>query len=709
MQTKKLYTKIMSIVLVVAFISLFIYLVVDLLSPLKELLFNGNDAPLKDTLEGYGILKYIFMVMLSAFQIFSTIMPGEPIQILSAITCGAAYGFLVCLVGIIIGNIIMYISVKLFNVEIKDKKHNQEELSLYIDKNEKQDVKSLTWFIIGLYLAPLIPDGVIAYTAVKNKMGFIRYLIVTTLGVIPQIVITITGSTIILKHSHNIFKISELLPVLIVGLVIFLAVYLTIKHKKSIINHIMNRSIRATIIWLIPLLILCIVDAYLLIKHKYLTCGIMFLVIIGYVLCYMIFDPKVAKYFTKKKMNDFKNDIVLNQNNFLWWFMYFILKTLFHRKVNLKVDKNNIEKFENPSIIVFNHCSAIDFINILPNVYPQKVNVVAAYYYFCNYHLGRLLNKYGVFPKFLYQPDISALKNMHKVIRNGNILFLSPEGRLSAYGEMESYIPSTVKFLKKEKCDVYIAKSYGAYFTKPKWAKNYRKGRVDLKFEKIFTKEQLETLSIEQIYFILHEKLYYNEYDWMEKEKVAFKGRKFAEGLEHILYICPVCKKEYTYKSKGNTMTCSHCKTKVKLNKYYQFESENYQIPKNIRDWYVFQKDLELQNIQDPNYKLQTNVTLKLPDPKGNGFSVVGKGVCTLTHQGINYKGTISGEDKDILFPLDTMPALPFGVREDFEIYHDQTLYYFIPDNIRKCVKFSVVEEQMYELYRKNNNFNPWD
>lgn len=704
----KIISKTLSLMLILFFIGIFIYLIYELFNPLKILVTTGDNTELQTILESYGIWKYIFMILLSTFQVFLTVMPGEPVQILSGITCGPLYGILNCVIGAAIGNTILYLLVKVCDFKIPNKKKNlsNDDIDNYI-KQEKEKTKIQTnLFILGLYFAPIIPDGVIAYTAIKSKMKYPRYILITTIGIIPQVVACITASTLFMRYSSEIFKLTYLLPFLIVGLIIFILIYLIIKFKKQIIKHILNRSIRSTILWLIPLTTLTILDCYLLLSHKFIACSIIFAILITLIISYIIFDSKISKAFTKRKMNEFKNDIVLYPNNFLSWIFNFVCKKIIYKKLNVSVNRNNIDKFTNPSIILFNHLSAYDFAVVMPQVYPQKANTVCAYYYFCNYHLGRLLNRYGCFPKFLYQPDISAIKNMHKVIKNNCILALAPEGRLSAYGEMESYIPSTVKFLKKECCDVYIAKSYGTYFAKPKWANNVRKGKVELNIEKIFSKEDLESKDIYEIYNILYEKLYYNEYEWMEEKRIPFKGKKFAEGLEQILYICPVCKKEFTYSSKNNIIKCEHCHTSIKLNQYYEFESNNTLIPKNIREWYIMQKTIERERIQDPNYTLSSKVKLKLPDPKGNGFCFVGEGICTLTHQGITYEGTINGNNKSILFKLENIPALPFGVKEDFEIYHDQTLYYFVPENIRECVKWSVVEEQMYEDYIKKNNIN---
>jgi len=704
---KNIISKIFSFVFVGFFIMTFIYLIYDLIGPLKELLINQDDGPFKDALEDYGIWKYIILTLLNTIQVFLTVMPGEPIQLLSGITCGILYGIIVCIVGIGIGNTLLYILINNFNMEMSDrKKRNTENYDKFLATEKSKDKKSFTWFILGLYFAPIIPYGVIAYTAAKGKMKYFRYILVTTLGTLPSILICITASNLLLKFTIDF---TSLIPILIFGTILFILIILIFKYKKQISNHILQRSIRATILWLIPLIILTILLSTFLLASKYITCAIIVLIIIIHIILYAIYGINLSNLFTRKKMDYFKNNIVLNQNGFIYWFFLHIFKLFFYKRLNVKLNKNGIEKLNNPSIVLFNHGSAVDFINVMIPIYPQKANMVTAYYYFCNYHLGRLLNQLGCFPKFLYQPDISAIKNMHKVIMNDGILFMSPEGRLSPHGQMESYIPSTIKFLKKEAVDVYVIKSHGAYFSKPKWSKTFRKGRIDTKYYHVFSKEDLLNMSYQEIYQKLYDVLYYDDYKWMAENNVSFKGKKFAEGLEQILYMCPVCGKEFTYESKGNIMECRHCHTKVKLNKNYYFECEHPSIPKTISDWYNYQKEMERKRILEGNYVLTSNVLLKQPDPKGLGFTVVGSGIATLSEEGIRYKGTINNEQKDILFKLENIPALPYGVGENFEIYHDQTLYYFIPENIRHNAKWSIVEEQMYIELQKKNNKLPWE
>ena len=390
---------------------------------------------------------------------------------------------------------------------------------------------------------------------------------------------------------------------------------------------------------------------------------------------------------------------VRKPGTFLYYMVYFVLKLFLFPKVKAKARLNDVDKIEPPYLLIYNHPSKFDFAYALLPLFPKKINSIIAYYYFCNYRFGRLLHHMGGFPKFLYHPDVSSIKNIKRVIRDKGILGIAPEGRLSAYGCMESLAPATEKLVKHLGVPVVMAKINGAYLTFPKWSKKVRRGRVEIEYEQILTAEEIKQMSAEEIKQVLNEKLYYDDFKWQEEKKIYYKGKNLAEGLEHLLYICPVCKEEFTFSAKGNDLTCSSCGVHVHLNNYYEFEADNPLIPKNIRDWYLYQKAVEKKNVERVNYLLESRVTLKFPDPAGKGFTKVGEGVTVMTEKGVTYTGTINGELKTVYFKIENIPAILFGINEDFEIYHDNTLYYFIPENIRECVKWSVVGEAMYNKY----------
>lgn len=683
-----------SLIVIGVLLAILVFISIDLYQPLRLFIETDNIIPLQKQIDTYGFWRYFFIVILHAFQVLLTIIPAQPIQIVAGLTCGPLLGFVSCIIGIFIGNTIIYFLVRIFKTK-PTLLYNSKQIAKLGTIPEKKPREGFYLFMLALYFVPAIPYGMVAYNAANSKINFIKYSLLTTLGTMPSLVICIAFGSFIL-NGYFLVSLLLIIGVCIVSL-------LSMKFGKQIINHLTNRSIRASLIWVMFFLVPFIMVIYFFVRKNAFALLITYGSIIFLVLLYWLFNKKVSRIFenmNKKYNMAYFQGPVKKINGFLYNIIAFFMKIYFFTRFRVKVNKTNLPKIERPSILIFNHPSKFDFMfSFLPYFPKTKVNTVIAYYYFCNRHLGKLLKNLGGIPKYLFQPDISAIKNISRVIKNKGVLGLSPEGRLSAYGELETIIPSTAKLIKKLGVQVIISKINGAYFSIPKWAKTWRRGRIEVTYHEVFSAKELKELSIKQIYQRLVEEIDYDEFAWQETNRVKYKGKRFAEGLEHILYRCPVCHKEYTYEALGDTLHCSYCHTEVTLNHYYDFITNNLNIPKNIKAWYLWQKEYEQKKIMDPDYSLTSEVTLKHPDPNGHGFTVVGSGQTTLTHQGVTYRGSIHGENKEIFFKIDGIPAIPFGVNEDFEIYDHNTLYYFVPKNIRECVKWSVVGELIYQKY----------
>ena len=683
-----------SVIVIGVLLAILAYVTIDLYRPFRIFIETDDIIPLQEQINKYGFWRYFFIVILHTFQVLLTIIPAQPIQIIAGLTCGPWLGFISCVIGIFLGNTIVYFLVRIFKTK-PTLLYNSKQMEKLGELPEKKPKEGFYLFILALYFVPAVPYGMVAYRAANSKINFIKYSLLTTLGTIPSLIICIAFGSFII---NGYFLVSLLL---IIGICI--VSLLSMKFGKQIISHLTNRSIRASSIWLMIFLI----PVFLIINFFYTKNAVALLIsygsIILLVFLYWLFNKRVSRIFenmNKKYDMAYFQGPVKKINRFLYHFLAFFMKIYFFLRFNVKVNKTNLPKIEQPSILIFNHPSKLDFMFSFLPYYPKyKVNTVIAYYYFCNRHLGKLLKNLGGIPKYLFQPDISAIKNISRVIKSNGILGLSPEGRLSAYGELETIIPSTAKLIKKMGVQVILSKINGAYFSIPKWAKTWRRGRVEVQYHQIFSAEECKMLSVKDIYNRLVSEIHYDEFDWQEKNRVKYKGKQFAEGLEQILYRCPICHKEYTYESCNDKITCSYCHSEIILNQYYDFVTNNLNIPKNIKMWYLWQKEWEKKNIADPNYSLTSEVTLKHPDPNGHGFVVVGSGITTLTHQGVVYRGTIHDEQKEIFFAIDSIPAIPFGVNEDFEIYDHNTLYYFVPKNIRECVKWSIVGELIYQKY----------
>ena len=182
--------------------------------------------------------------------------------------------------------------------------------------------------------------------------------------------------------------------------------------------------------------------------------------------------------------------------------------------------------------------------------------------------------------------------------------------------------------------------------------------------------------------------------------KLVYAGDRFSEGLENILYLNPLTHSLFQTNAKDDMFYLIDSNISFRLNGYYQFETNHPLIPKTIKDWFDLQKQYE-QKLIDENefYALETKVTLKMPDPDGKWFKVVGVGSVVLNKEGLTYHGNIEEEQVDFLFRLENMPSIPFGAGENFEVYHHGQFYSFFPDDPKTAVRFSIAGEILYETY----------
>ncbi|NLD25894.1 MAG: hypothetical protein GX661_00885 [Acholeplasmataceae bacterium] len=567
---------------------------------------------------------------------------------------------------------------------------------------------------ILLTVIPGSPIQILAGISIGPVLGFIACLIGIFLG-------NLTIYLLVRKFGHNTDAFYEnkdldemeklaakrgnrfftqllfvlyLIPVIPYGLIAFLGAKSKMKYPRFFL---------VTTFSAIPSVLLSIYLGRLLTDSDSVTMIILIVIFVLLTVMVTRHHKSIIKYLTNRPIKDmaYFQAGVRKPNPLLYAAVWVIVKLFFHPRVRVKINRNGVKKLKGPYILIYNHPSKLDFTYSISPLFPRRINAMVAYYYFCDYRLGRLIHAGGGFPKFLYHPDLSSIRSIKKIMKRNGIMAIAPEGRLSAYGCLESLAPATEKMIKRMGVPVVMAKITGAYLAFPKWSKYIRRGRVEVIFEQVLTTEEIDQMSTEEIENLLYQKLDYDDFKWQEERKIYYKGKKFAEGLEHILYYCPVCGQEYTTQTKDDHLFCTNCHTDILLNHYYEFETNRPEIPKNIRDWYLLQKQIERKNIEAEDYKLTSNVILKFPDSQGRGFSEVGSGKATLDKHGVTYQGTINGEEKEIFFKIENIPAILFGVNEDFEIYHDNTLYYFVPENIRSCAKWSVVAEQIYNKYVK--------
>ena len=363
---------------------------------------------------------------------------------------------------------------------------------------------------------------------------------------------------------------------------------------------------------------------------------------------------------------------------------------------------NKIGKPNSPSIILCNHGSFMDFIYAAALLRKYKPHFIVARLYFYHSVLGWLLRKVGAFPKSMFAMDMENAKNCLTVLKNKEILAMMPEARLSTTGRFEDIQGSTYSFIKKSGVDVYTIKISGDYLADPKWGKGFRRGAVvEAELDILFTAEQVQALSMEQLQQGIERRLSYDEWEWLQQHpNIRYRCSHIAEGLENILTVCPVCNGQHTLVTKKNKVLCEHCGYLTAVDNRYQFDA-GFRFT-DLRQWYDWQKQLLEQEIaQNGDYAMTTKVELRLP---GDGKGMTrhgGYGVCTLDREGLTYSGTKDGENVELHFSIQRIYRLLFGAGENFEIYDGTQILYFVPEERRSAVDWYMASMILHDMAAK--------
>ena len=134
-------------------------------------------------------------------------------------------------------------------------------------------------------------------------------------------------------------------------------------------------------------------------------------------------------------------------------FLIFVIRPFLN--LYYKITVEGIENFntDEPFVLVSNHKSLMDPILLITHL-PRKMKFMAKKELFDNKLLAYILNKAGAFPVNRGKNDINAIKTSMKVLKDGEILGIFPQGTRandSQHGQAKSGA-----FLIASKCNVPV-------------------------------------------------------------------------------------------------------------------------------------------------------------------------------------------------------------------------------------------------------------
>lgn len=180
--------------------------------------------------------------------------------------------------------------------------------------------------------------------------------------------------------------------------------------------------------------------------------------------------------------------------------------------------------------------------------------------------------------------DLALVRNIRRCMERGGILVLYPEARYANAGTSSSLPPSTAKLIRYLKVPVVTINMRGNYLQSPIWNLKKRKGvRPEADVRQLLTADQAAALPLEEIQEMVERALSYDEYTWQARTGMVIDVPWRAEGLEHPLYQCPVCGKEFLMASHGAELSCTACGARWRMDELGKLDGPRFS---HIPHWY---------------------------------------------------------------------------------------------------------------------------
>ena len=272
----------------------------------------------------------------------------------------------------------------------------------------------------------------------------------------------------------------------------------------------------------------------------------------------------------------------------IFWFM--------NSKLHYKGEFVKLEK-DKPCLVLCNHQTAWDMV-VLYMSFSRPLYFVASDDLFSEVYSKALEFVFAPIPKSKSLRDTSAIRAMKQVVNEGGSVAIFPEGNRTYSGKTEYIDPAIAKLVRFLKVPVILYNLEGGYGVMPRWGQKIAKGKYKGSVKRVIEPAEYQSMSDEELYNIIIKELFVDD----TTLNICVKGKRRAEFIERVLYICPDCGlSEFT--SNGNEFKCKKCGKTYHYNEDLTISGVGFESKfKYIKDWYDYQCDF-INNTDFSDYK----------------------------------------------------------------------------------------------------------
>ncbi len=310
---------------------------------------------------------------------------------------------------------------------------------------------------------------------------------------------------------------------------------------------------------------------------------------------------------------------------------------LLHRA---KITKVGTEGLRPPYVLLCNHNAFLDFKVATKAIWPHRANYVVAIDGF----IGReeLLRRVGCICKRKFTSDLTLVRQLKRVVQNGDVCMIYPEARYSLCGTTAVLPQSLGKLCKLLNVPVVTLICHGHHIDSPFWNLHPRGVKpTEAELTVQFTVEQLQKATADEINERLVAAFQYDEYAWQRARGIRVTYPKRAEGLEKVLYQCPACQTEFQMASEGSELFCRACKKRWTYLETGELLAQSGTTEfSHIPDWYEWERANVRAEVEAGTYDSGPLPVTVRSLPNAKRFLPLGEGTMRHDRTGFTVWGT---------------------------------------------------------------------
>lgn len=212
-------------------------MVIDLIPLLKQVLSDTHDeTKMIDYINAYGAKGVPILAGLQALQVMLTVIPAAAIQVLAGLCYGIWYGAVICIIGGIVGNMIVFIVLRqvrsAFSALFKERSAKIKK-ERFLSVNTLNRLKHPEYISFFFYLIPGIPNGILPYIFAQTHISIGKYLLSVSAASIPSVLLCTWLGERISKGDYRTAVILAAVFIVILIIVLIFRKKITDKIEKS--------------------------------------------------------------------------------------------------------------------------------------------------------------------------------------------------------------------------------------------------------------------------------------------------------------------------------------------------------------------------------------------------------------------------------------------------------------------------------------------